>query len=346
MITIRGWLVAVGVAVGFAAATPIAAATLDEPLRPLPSASALDARKVALGSRLFVDTRFAQDNSVSCASCHDFSHGGADPRPRSVGAHGGVSGANAPSVFNSGLNFRQLWNGSAASLEEFVQRLVSNPKVFASSWEEVVGKLRRDPALTDEFSRIYPDGVTPANIIDATATYTRSLITPSRFDRYLRGDAHAITADELQGYVKFKSYGCVACHQGMNVGGNMFQKFGVMGDYFQQRGNVTSADLGRYAVTSRESDRYVFKVPSLRNVELTAPYFHDGSAATLEAAVDIMFRYQLGRMAPTEDKALIIKFLKTLTGERQPQLANAPASTPRIAPTAMSVVAKRTAGKS
>jgi cytochrome c peroxidase len=136
--------------------------------------------------------------------------------------------------------------------------------------------------------------------------------------------------------VKFKNYGCVACHQGVNVGGNMFQKFGVMGDYFQQRGNVTSADLGRFNVTQRESDKYVFKVPSLRNVELTAPYFHDGSAATLESAVEVMFKYQLGRTAPTEDKTLIVKFLRTLTGERQPRLASAdgppPEKTARIAP--------------
>jgi cytochrome c peroxidase len=334
-----------GVFAAFGAAAPIAAATLDEPLRPLPRALALDVRKVELGRRLFVDTRLAQDNSVSCASCHDFSHGGADPRPRSIGAHGGMSGANAPSVFNSGLNFRQLWNGSAASLEEFLDRLIRNPKVFASTWDEVVGKLARDTALAGEFGRIYPDGITQANIIDATATYTRSLITPSRFDRYLRGEAQAITPDELQGYVKFKSYGCVACHQGVNIGGNMFQKFGVMGDYFRQRGNPTPADLGRYAVTSRESDRHVFKVPSLRNVELTAPYFHDGSAATLEAAVDIMFMYQLGRIAPAEDKVLIVKFLKTLTGEQQPRLADSAAPSGRGVRTAIAGVADIGGGK-
>ena len=314
----------------FAAATSLAlsaifglqvkAADLDEPIKPLPTDTTLDQRKIDLGRKLFVDVRLSKDNTVSCASCHDFSHGGADPRPRSVGAGGAIGGANAPSVFNTGLNFRQLWNGSAGSLEEFLDRLIKNPKVFDSSWPEVIAKLRQDTPLASQFRAIYTDGITSQSILDASATFTRSLLTPSRFDRYLRGDAGAINAEELRGYGKFKSYGCVACHQGVNVGGNMFQKFGVMGDYFRDRGNISDADLGRFNVTKRESDKFVFKVPSLRNVELTAPYFHDGSAQSLEGAVEVMFKYQLGRPAPAEDKALIVKFLKTLTGERQPTL--------------------------
>ena len=316
------------------------AAELDEPLRPLPLGVQYDARKVELGRRLFVDTRFADDNSVSCASCHDFAHGGADPRPRSIGAHGAQSAANAPSILNAGLNFRQLWNGSAASLEDFVDKLIGNPKVFASNWQEVTARLNRDPAVTAGFAAAYPDGVTRVNVIDALATYTRSLATESRFDRYLRGDAKAITPEELQGYAKFKSYGCVACHQGVNVGGNMFQKFGVMGDYFRDRGNVTPADMGRFAVTKRESDRNVFKVPSLRNVELTAPYFHDGTAPTLEAAAEVMFKYQLGRTAPPEDKALIIKCLKTLTSEHLPRLADTDASGRAVARPSVAAVSE------
>ena len=304
----------------------LAAAELDEPLRPLPATIKLDERKVELGRKLFVDSRLARDNSVACASCHDFSRGGADPRPRSIGAGGAVGGANAPSVFNAGFNFRQTWNGTFPTLEEFLDRLIKNPKVFDSTWPDVVDKLKRDEALVAEFGAVYPDGINGKNAIDSIATFTRSLVTPSRFDRYLRGDAAAITAEEREGYLKFKSYGCVACHQGMNVGGNMFQKFGVMGDYFAQRGNVTPADLGRFNVTQREMDKYVFKVPSLRNVELTAPYFHDGSAPTLEAAVEVMFKFQLGRSAPREDKALIVKFLRTLTAERQPELVPRAAS--------------------
>jgi len=316
----------------------VAAAELDEPIRPLPTDLKFDTAKVELGRKLFIDARLSQDNAVSCASCHDFSRGGADPRPRSVGVRGEIGGANAPSVFNTGLNFRQTWNGSGVSLEDFLERLIKNPKVFDSNWNDVVAKLRQDGDLSRQFESVYGAGITSKAAIDAIATYVRSLMTPSRFDRYLRGDAGAVSTEELQGYARFKSYGCVACHQGVNVGGNMFQKFGVMGDYFAQRGNITPADLGRYNVTKRESDKFVFKVPSLRNVELTAPYFHDGSAATLEAAVEVMFRYQLGRDAPPEDKALIVKFLKTLTGERQPRLTadgGAPksVSTERIAAT-------------
>ena len=311
---------ATSLALGAIFTLQVKAADLDEPIKPLPTNTTLDQRKIDLGRKLFVDVRLSKDNTVSCASCHDFSHGGADPRPRSVGAGGAIGGANAPSVFNTGLNFRQLWNGSAGSLEEFLDRLIKNPKVFDSSWPEVIAKLRQDTPLASQFRAIYTDGITSQNILDASTTFTRSLLTPSRFDRYLRGDAGAINAEELRGYGKFKSYGCVACHQGVNVGGNMFQKFGVMGDYFRDRGNISDADLGRFNVTKRESDKFVFKVPSLRNVELTAPYFHDGSAQSLEGAVEVMFKYQLGRPAPAEDKALIVKFLKTLTGERQPTL--------------------------
>jgi cytochrome c peroxidase len=292
------------------------AVELDEPIRPLPADLKLDPRKVALGGKLFQDMRFAKDDSVACVSCHDFARGGADPRPRSVGFGGAVGGVNSPSVFNSGFNFRQLWSGGASSLEEQVDKVIKNPKVFNSSWDEILRKLRQDAALANDFKATYPDGLTSKNITDAIATYERSLVTPSRFDRYLRGDHQAITSEERKGYDKFKNYGCIACHQGVNVGGNMFQVFGAMGDYFKQRGNLTDADLGRYTVTKRESDRHVFKVPSLRNIELTAPYFHDASAPTLEAAVEVMFKYQLGRTAPTEDKTLIIKFLKTLTGEQ------------------------------
>jgi cytochrome c peroxidase len=194
--------------------------------------------------------------------------------------------------------------------------VVRNPVEMGSKWDEIIRRVSNDPKYKTAFAAAYKDGVTQANIQSALATYERTLITPnSRFDKYLRGDANAITAAEKAGYAKFKQYGCVACHQGVNVGGNMFQKFGVMGNYFEKRGNPTEADLGRYLVTRVEADKHVFKVPSLRNVALTAPYFHDASAKTLEDAVDVMFRYQLGRVASKEDKEAIVRFLNTLTGE-------------------------------
>ena len=198
--------------------SPGNAAELNEPIKPLPALK-FDARKIELGRKLFVDARLSQDGAVSCASCHDFSRGGADPRPRSIGVRGEIGGANAPTVFNSGLNFRQTWNGSGASLEDFLERLIKNPKVFDANWSDVVVKLRHDAALSDEFQSAYAAGITDKTAIDAIATFVRSLITPSRFDRYLRGDAGAISTEEMQGYARFKSYGCVACHQGVNVGG-------------------------------------------------------------------------------------------------------------------------------
>ncbi|WP_254806465.1 cytochrome-c peroxidase [Polaromonas sp. JS666] len=279
-----------------------------------------DPARADIGRLLFRDTRLSGNGRISCASCHDISKGGGDGRDRSVGLHGGLTSVNAPTVLNAALNFKQFWNGRAESLEAQADHVMQNPVEMGSQWAEVVQKVSQDPKYKAAFAASYKDGVTKANIQNAIATFERTLITPnSRFDKYLRGDANAITAAEKAGYAKFKQYGCVACHQGVNVGGNMFQKFGVMGDYFAKRGNPTEADLGRYLVTKVESDKYVFKVPSLRNIALTAPYFHDASAKTLDEAVDIMFRYQLGRVASKEDKEAIIRFLNTLTGELDPK---------------------------
>ena len=311
----RKCLVAV---VASAMASLAGAQTLDEPIKPLPLKLTLDARKVELGKALFHDKRLSKDTSISCSSCHDLAKGGADGKPTAVGIGGQVGPINTPTVLNSSFNFRQFWNGRAATLEEQAAGPVHNPGEMGSNWDEVLAKLRQDAALVGKFTALYKDGLKPANIQDAIATFESSLVTPSRFDRFLRGDLKAINENEARGYQLFKTYGCVACHQGVNVGGNMYQQFGVMDEYFKVRGKpITEADLGRYAVTKLESDRYVFKVPSLRNVELTAPYFHDGATRTLEEAVDVMFRYQLGRTAPASDKTLIVQFLKTLTGEKE-----------------------------
>ena len=305
-------------AVAGALTSAAAAQTADEPIKPLPLKLTVDARKVELGRALFNDKRLSKDDSLSCASCHDMAKGGADGKPVAVGIGGKVGPINTPTVLNSSFNFRQFWNGRAATLEEQAAGPVHNPDEMGSNWQEVLGKLNQDQALVGKFGAVYKDGLKPANIQDAIASFERSLVTPSRFDRYLRGDLKAINENEAKGYQLFKTYGCVACHQGVNVGGNMYQQFGVMDEYFKLRGKpVTDADLGRYNVTKAEGDRHVFKVPGLRNVELTAPYFHDGASATLEEAVDVMFRFQLGRTAPAADKALIVKFLKTLTGEKE-----------------------------
>jgi len=292
------------------------AAPLDEPIQPVPLTLKQDPARAEIGRLLFQDARLSANGRVSCASCHDARKGGSDGRARSSGFNGGLTDVNAPTVLNAALNFRQFWNGRADTLEAQIDLVVQNPVEMGSAWADVVQKVQQDAKYKSAFGAAYKDGVTKANIQNAIATFERTLITPNaRFDKFLRGDVNAISAAEKIGYAKFKQYGCVACHQGVNVGGNMFQKFGVMGDYFAKRGNPTQADLGRYLVTGLDSDRHVFKVPSLRNVALTAPYFHDASAKTLEDAVAIMFKYQIGRVASQEDRDAIVSFLNTLTGE-------------------------------
>ncbi len=292
------------------------AASLNEPIQPIPLSLNQDPARSEIGRLLFNDRRLSGNSRVSCATCHDLTKGGADGRDRSIGLDGGLTSVNAPTVLNAALNFKQFWNGRADTLEAQIDHVMQNPVEMGAEWKEVVRRVSQDAKYRSAFSAAYPDGITRANIQNAIATFERTLITPnSRFDKFLRGDVSAISDAERAGYAKFKQFGCVACHQGVNVGGNMFQKFGVMGDYFEKRGNPTEADLGRYLVTKVESDKNVFKVPSLRNIALTAPYFHDASAKTLDDAVDVMFRYQLGRLASKEDKALIVGFLDTLTGE-------------------------------
>ncbi|MGQ0656070.1 MAG: cytochrome-c peroxidase [Betaproteobacteria bacterium] len=281
-----------------------------EPISPIPRSLALDARKVVLGRRLFHDPRLSRDDSVACASCHDLAKGGADGRDRSVGIGGQRTGRNSPTVFNAVFSFVQFWDGRAASLEDQIDGPLNNPAEMGSSWPAVVAKLAQDPQYVAAFRGLY-GGIDAAHIKNAIAEFERSLITPrSRFDRHLEGERGALSAAELKGYQLFKSYGCIACHQGVNVGGNMYQRLGVA-----QAPGGGSEDPGRMKITGQAEDRFVFKVPGLRNVALTAPYFHDGSVQTLEEAVVLMGRYQLGVVIPAADVALIAAFLHTLTGD-------------------------------
>jgi len=290
----------------------------DEPIRPIPAAERLDLRKVLLGESLFHENRLSADNSISCASCHALTEAGAEHRPHSVGINQAVGPINAPTVFNARFNVAQFWDGRAATLEEQAAGPVHNPIEMGSNWKEVIGKLNRDEKYVARFAEVYDGEITPERIVDAIATYERSLLTlNSPFDRYLRGDETAISDEVKEGYNLFKSYGCISCHQGVNVGGNMFQKLGTMGDYFADRGNISDVDYGRFNVTGEEEDRYVFKVPSLRLVTKTAPYFHDGTVKTLEKAIKLMAKYQLGRDIEDQDVDLIIRFLESLSGEYQ-----------------------------
>ncbi len=284
-----------------------------EPIQPLPPPPALDRRKLVLGERLFHDPRLSHDQSVSCASCHNLKLGGADGKPRSVRPGGRATPVNTPSIFNVALNSRLFWDGRAGALEEHIQGPMEDTD---TDWPAVLQRLRQDASYVSAFSAAYADGLTVESIQDALVTFERSLVTPNgRFDRYLRGDRNAITAEEQEGYRLFKAYGCAACHQGANAGGNMYQKVGVMGDYFDKRRDLTPADLGRLNVTGLERDRHMFRVPGLRNVALTAPYLHDGRIKTLEDAVKGMSKFMLGRPMEPREVKLIVRFLHTLNGE-------------------------------
>lgn len=289
----------------------------NEPITPLPLEEPGDAEKVALGKKLFMDPRLSADNSVSCANCHNLSRGAVDGRPVSMGIKGQLGSVNSLTIFNSRYNFRQFWNGRARDHMEQLEGPVNDSKEMGSSWKEIVSKLARDTDYAERFQRIYKGPVSAPHIKESLVAFEDTLVTPNaRFDRYLRGEPKALSPDEILGYQKFKVYGCISCHQGMNVGGNMFQVMGLMRNYFaDQKRPLTEADTGRYNVTHQEKDRFVFRVPSLRNVAITSPYLHDGSVKTLEAAVKIMAKYQLGQSLPETDVTLIVKFLKTLTGE-------------------------------
>jgi cytochrome c peroxidase len=296
--------------------------TGNEPITPIPQVVDLDLRKVALGRRLFHDPILSADKRISCATCHNLSRGGVDGLPRSIGIGGAAGEINAPTVLNSGLNFRQFWDGRAATLEDQIDGPVQNPKEMGAAWPELIVRLIQDEAYRRDFSAIYPAGIQQVTVKDAIASFERSLMTPnSKFDRFLRGEKDALSGDEYAGYVLFKKSGCISCHQGVNVGGNMYEKLGLVANYFERRGNVQKVDYGRYNLTGKEEHRYEFRVPSLRNVALTAPYFHDASAATLSDAVAAMGTYQLGVDFKEDEIDKIVQFLHTLTGE-QPGVAN------------------------
>ena len=290
----------------------------EEPILPIPETVDVDPAKVELGRALFHDPLLSKDGTISCASCHDLAAGGADGRKVSVGIEGKPGVINAPTVFNAGMNFKQFWDGRANTLEAQIDGPVQSAFEMGSLWPDVIAKLYRDANYSELFAKIYPDRINRRNVKNAIAEFVKSLTTPnSRFDRWLKGEENAISTQEKRGYALFKDYGCASCHQGAGVGGNMFQVFGVLNDYFRKRGDITDADLGRYIITGNDEDRHSFKVPSLRMAALTPPYLHDGSAATLRDAVDAMFEFQLGREAPDRDKDDIVAFIKTLVGESE-----------------------------
>lgn len=289
-----------------------------EPVRPVDVEIPYDEAKAALGFALFHDTRLSVDNTVSCASCHALETAGVDNHQYSHGVDDQLGGVNAPTVYNAVYNFVQFWDGRAATLAAQAAGPPLNPVEMASrSFDEIIAKLEKDKAFVKEFNAVYPDGITESNITDAIEQFERTLLTPdSRFDKWLKGDDAAISAEELEGYELFKKYDCATCHAGPVLGGLSYELMGLRRDYFADRGlELTNEDNGRYKETQAERDRHRFKVPGLRNVEHTWPYYHDGTRETLEEAVNDMGLYQSGIELSQDETSKIVSFLKTLTGK-------------------------------
>ncbi len=284
--------------------------------QPLPKLEELNLnpKKIDLGNMLYHDTRLSGDGTLSCASCHIYSDGGDDNAPVSTGINGQLGPINSPTTLNSGFNFKQFWDGRAPNLRVQAEGPVDNPIEMGAKWPEAIARIQAVEQYQELFKDIYPkQGITKYTITDAIAEFERSLITPAPIDAYLRGDDSALTANQIAGYELFQSYGCVSCHQGANFGGNMMQKFGAIAAFFSEK-DQNLVNNGRFNLTKNEEDKHVFKVPSLRNIELTAPYFHTAGAQTLDQAITIMGLNQLGRQIPPEDRAKIADFLTSLTG--------------------------------
>lgn len=291
-----------------------------EPVRPIDRELVTDPAKVALGKALYHDTRLSLDNTVSCATCHEIENAGVDNHQYSHGVDDQLGGVNAPTVYNAVYNFVQFWDGRAKTLADQAAGPPLNPVEMASpSFDFIIAKLEADKPFAKEFAAVYPEGITEANITDAIEQYERTLITPdSRFDKWLRGDDAAISQEELEGYELFKKYDCATCHVGQNLGGLSYELMGLRKDYFADRGlELTNEDNGRFKETLNERDRHRFKVPGLRNVEHTWPYYHDGTRETLEEAVRDMGTYQSGVTLKESEVNSMVAFLKTLTGEYQ-----------------------------
>lgn len=296
----------------------IAPELANEPIRPIADSISVDVRKVILGDLLYHDTRLSADNTVSCATCHGLDTGGVDNKQYSEGVGGQLGGVNAPTVYNAAYNFVQFWDGRAGTLAEQAAGPPLNPVEMAcESFDQIISKLAEDKNFVAAFTEVYPDGLSEKNITEAIQEFEKTLLTPnSRFDRYLKGQKDAISADELSGYELFKKYDCATCHVGEILGGQSYELIGVQHDYFADRqAEMTEEDNGRFKQTQAERDRHRFKVPGLRNIELTAPYFHDGSMATMDDAIRAMAKYQLGIELPQDEVDKIVAFFRTLTGE-------------------------------
>lgn len=280
---------------------------------PIPDKVPHDKEKALLGKKLYHDTRLSGDGTISCANCHMLDMGGVDAGPTSVGINGAIGPVNAPTVYNSTFNFVQFWDGRAKDLQDQAGGPVENPIEMGAKFANVVPKIAKDPQYVAAFDRLYDGEISKATITHAIAEFEKALITPnSKFDKFLKGDKSALSAREKRGFQLFNSKGCASCHNGVNLGGNIYQKAGI----FDKFPGITSGEFfGRYDVTKDERDKYYVKVPTLRNISKTPPYFHHGNTADLLTAVQQMAYYQLGIPLKMKDAKDIVAFLKTLDGE-------------------------------
>jgi cytochrome c peroxidase len=308
-------------------------AAAHEPIQPITPAVVTNPAMMELGKKLYFDPRLSRSGFISCNSCHNLSMGGSDNLKSSIGHNWQKGPINAPTVLNSSMNVAQFWDGRAKTLKEQAGGPIANPGEMAYTHELAVEMLTSIPEYVEEFLSVFGTGTIDIDkVTTAIAAFEETLVTPnSRFDKWLMGDQKALTAREASGYALFKASGCTSCHNGPAAGGTSFRKMGIVEPY-----RTDNSAEGRVAVTGRDADRFNFKVPTLRNVELTYPYFHDGAADTLTAAVDVMGRVQLGRRYSREENEDIVAFLRTLTGDLpQVQLPLLPPSsdrTPRPTP--------------
>ena len=295
-------------------------------LQPIPDSLATDIRKVTLGRKMYNEARVSLDGTLSCATCHVIDQGGADSRGTrtSEGINGQFGGINAPTVLNAAFNVEQFWNGRAHTLADQAAGPPVNPvEMGDQTWEQICERLKEDASLVAEFQSIYPEGITQATVTDAIAEYEKTLITPNdRLDQMLKGDENALTEEEKKGLAAFMDNSCAVCHVGKTLGGQSFETLGIYEDYYAAREQsnpdivYNDDDKGLAGFTGNTADIHRFKVPGLRNISKTSPYFHDGTQATIEDAVRAMFRFELGvKEAPESDVASISAFLRTLDGE-------------------------------
>ena len=277
-------------------------------ITPIPSIQSYDKNKVLLGKKLFYEVKLSHSNAISCATCHYLNDGGDDNKVGAMGNNGKVIPRNSPTVYNAIFNETQHWDGTIKDLYDQADNSITHPLAMNSNYKEIIAKLQKDTNYKRLFKKAYRASISKENILDAIVQFEKLLTTPnSRFDKYLRGE-DVLNENEKEGYQLFQDYGCISCHNGVNIGGNLIQKIGILKTY-------KTKDLGRFLHSNLEEDMYYFKVPSLRNIELTAPYFHDGKIKTLKKAVETMIEYQIGYSLTNKQIDNIIEFLKTLNGE-------------------------------